>query len=100
MSAEIWLTAAQSFFALSILVNFEISVREAIVLLVLFLSQVGLEFLIIRGMVALPITSHGLLLVYAVVYVLLGATLFVHRRAAFRTLIGRATRTIGAAIRG
>ena len=99
-SAEIWLTAAQSFFALSILVNFEISVREAIVLLVLFLSQVGLEFLIIRGMVALPITSHGLLLVYAVVYVLLGATLFVHRRAAFRTLIGRATRTIGAAIRG
>jgi len=34
--AEIWITAAQSFFAIGVLTNFEISVREAVVLLALF----------------------------------------------------------------
>jgi len=90
-SAEIWITAAQSFFALSILVNFEISVREAVALLVLFLSQIVLEFLILRVFaVADPETlSHDLLIAYAVVYVLLGVALFVRRRGALRVLLAR-----------
>ncbi|MFB6110651.1 MAG: sodium:calcium antiporter [Halodesulfurarchaeum sp.] len=99
-AAEIWLTAAQSYFALSILVNFEISVREAITLLVLFLSQVVLEFLLLQEVLALPITSHGLLIIYTGVYLLLGTALFVHRRAALHTLFDRASRTIRTAISG
>ncbi|MGM0371472.1 MAG: sodium:calcium antiporter [Halobacteriota archaeon] len=97
-AAEIWLTAAQSFFALGILTNFEISVREALMLLGLFVSQVGLEFLIIRDAVALPLTSHELLLVYTGIYLVLGAFLFITRWGAFTTLLGRASRTIGAAL--
>jgi cation:H+ antiporter len=90
-SAEIWITAAQSFFALSILVNFEISVREAVTLLALFLSQVVLEFLVLR---VLPIAdpealSHDLLIAYAATYVLLGIALFARRRGALRVLFTR-----------
>jgi len=87
------LTAAQSLFAISVLVNFEISVREAIVLLVLFLSQVGLEFLIIRG-VALPLSSYELLVGYSVVYVVLASGLFVRRRRALRSLLVETAGTI------
>ncbi|MFP4530450.1 MAG: sodium:calcium antiporter [Halodesulfurarchaeum sp.] len=97
-AAEIWLTAAQSFFALAILVNFEISVREALALLTLFVSQVGLEFLIIRDTIAFPLTSHELLLAYTAVYLVLGSVLFIHRRGALRTLFSRAGRTIGEAM--
>ena len=96
--AEIWLTAAQSFFALGILANFEISVREAVVLLVLFVSQVVLEFLLIRETLTLPVDSHGLLLVYTGIYIVLGAGLFVSRRGAVRALFGRAWETISAAL--
>ncbi len=85
-AAEIWLTAAQSLFAISVLLNFEISIREALVILVLFLSQVLLEFLIIRG-VALPLSSYELLLAYSAVYVVLAAGLFVDRRRSFRYLL-------------
>ncbi|MFB6296094.1 MAG: sodium:calcium antiporter [Halobacteriales archaeon] len=90
-SAEIWITAAQSFFALSILVNYEISVREAITLLVLFVSQVVIEFLILQVFaVANPEgLSRAVLIGYAVVYVLLGIALFARRRGAFRELFGR-----------
>ncbi|WP_254840377.1 sodium:calcium antiporter [Natronomonas marina] len=92
-SAEIWLTAAQSLFAISVLINFEISVREAVVILTLFVSQVLLEFLIIRG-VALPATSYELLVGYSAVYVVLAAGLFVSRRESFRALLRETAGTI------
>jgi cation:H+ antiporter len=99
-AAEIWLTAAQSYFALALLVNLEISVREAVALLSLFLSQVLLEFLIIRDAVALPLTSYELLLAYAAVYLVLGTWLFVARRRALARLLRRAAGTIQAAANG
>jgi len=97
-SAEIWLTAAQSFFAVSLLVRFEISVREALTLLVLFLSQVLLEFIIIRDYATLPVSSTELLLVYSAIYIVLGTVLFVRRRRAFGRLIQRTAGTVGDAM--
>lgn len=88
-SAEIWITAAQSFFALSLLVNFEISTREAVGLLFLFISQVLIEFAIIRDIIQIPLTSHSVLLVYTAVYVLLGGLVMVKRRSALVDLIRR-----------
>ena len=95
-SAEIWLTAAQSLFAISVLINFEISVREALVLLLLFLSQVLLEFLIIRE-VALPLTSYELLIAYSAVYVALAVMLFARRREPLRSLLRQTAGTISTA---
>ncbi|WP_226480696.1 sodium:calcium antiporter [Natrinema amylolyticum] len=97
-SAEIWLTAAQSFFAIALLIRFEISVREALTLLVLFLSQVLLEFAIIREFVVLPVSSTDLLLVYSAIYLVLGTALFVSRRQAFGRLVRRTAGTIGDAM--
>ncbi|RDI71262.1 sodium:calcium antiporter [Halopelagius longus] len=97
-AAEIWLTAAQSFFALAILMNFEISVREAVALLVLFVSQVVAEFAIIRT-VAEPLAetySIYLLVGYSVVYMILGVALVARRFDDFRRL----TRITAATIRG
>ena len=88
--AEIWITAAQSFFALAILVNFEISIREAVGLFALFISQVILEFAIIRDLLALPISSRDLLLAYTGLYVAVGVGLFVQRREALKHLFGLA----------
>jgi cation:H+ antiporter len=99
-AAEIWLTAAQSYFALAILSNFEISVREAIGLLVLFVSQVLIEFLVIRDAISLALSSHDILLVYTGVYLVLGTALFLTRRRAVATLLVRAGRTIRAAMPG
>ncbi|MFT4882840.1 MAG: cation:H+ antiporter [Natronomonas sp.] len=93
-SAEIWLTAAQSFFAISILINFEISVREAVVLLVLFSSQVLIEFVLIRDYVALPLSSYEFLLAFSAVYVALGATLFAYRWRDFRAILRRTAGTV------
>jgi cation:H+ antiporter len=95
-SAEIWITAAQSFFALSILVNFEISVRESLALLVLFVSQVAIEFLVLRVLsVADPeALSQDVLFVYAALYVVVGLGLFVSRRNALRELLGRTRDTV------
>ena len=98
--AEIWLTAAQSFFAIAILVNLEISVREALTLLVLFLSQVIVEFLVIRELIVLPLSVYELLLAYTAVYIVLGAWLFVTRWSAFRLLVTRAVGTVSNAISG
>jgi cation:H+ antiporter len=98
-SAEIWLTAAQSLFAISVLINFEISVREAIGLLTLFLSQVILEFLVIRGLV-LPLSSYELLIAYSVVYVALAGVLFATRWRSFRSLLRETRRTVGGAAFG
>jgi len=86
--AEIWITAGQSYFALAILCNFEISIRESLALFVLFISQVLLEFAIIRNLLVLPISSHDLLLVYTAVYLVLGTGLFVSRRRSLRRLFG------------
>ena len=54
-SAEIWLTAAQSFFALAILVTFSISVREALALLGLFSAQLIYSVLGVAPTVRLPL---------------------------------------------
>jgi cation:H+ antiporter len=97
--AEIWITAAQSLFAIAILVNLNISLREAIVLLVLFLTQVFVEFLIIRDLVAFPFDSYELLVGYTVVYVILAVGLFVARREALRQLVARAVTTAQTAFR-
>jgi cation:H+ antiporter len=90
-AAEIWLTAAQSFFALAILVNFRISVREAVTLLVLFVSQVGIEFAIIQTYPEALAETYSIyvLLAYTVVYVLLGIGLLATRQEELRRLAKR-----------
>jgi len=97
-AAEIWITAGQSFFALSVLVNFEISIREAALLFVLFISQVILEFALIRDYVVLPVSSHDLLLVYTAVYIAAGIALFVARREALKRLFGLAGDAVRTAV--
>jgi len=99
-AAEIWITAAQSYFALAILVNFTISIREALALLVLFVSQVVIEFLAIRDILVLPITSHDLLLVYTAVYMVVGTVLFATRWQALQHLVQRTIRDVRIAIGG
>ena len=97
-SGEIWLTAAQSFFALSLLVNFEISVKEALTLLILFVSQVLIEFLLIREIIELGgLTDYHLLLVFSGIYIVLGTGLFVSRRKALRGLLRQSAGTVSEA---
>ena len=104
--AEIWITAAQSFFAIAVLVNFRISGREAVVLLVLFLSQVAAEFVVLRvygESLVTPVgtvTPYGILIAYTVVYVVLGLWLFVRRRQALDDIVRRTARTVRAAVGG
>jgi hypothetical protein len=86
-TGEIWITAAQSYFALAVLVNFNISLREAVALFVLFISQVGLEFLFLRVWEPFPDPKLELLLVYTAIYLVLGTALFVRRRESLRLLI-------------
>jgi len=99
-AAEIWITAAQSLFAISILVNFEISIREALMLLVLFSSQVLIEFLVLREILVLPISAIDTLLGYTAVYVVLGVALFVSRRRAFRGIVRETEGTVRSAVYG
>jgi cation:H+ antiporter len=89
--AEIWITAAQSLFALGILSNFEISVREAVVLFVLFISQVVIEvgLILALGESAATDPSITVLYAYTVVYTVLGLALFVRHRESLRELLGR-----------
>ena len=91
-TAEIWITAAQSFFALSILINFKISTREALGLFALFISQVAIEFLVLRVLtIANPeALSIDLLHAYTVLYVALGVTLLALRRDALSEVFTRA----------
>ncbi len=89
-AAEIWITAAQSYFALAVLVDFEISVREALTIFVLFISQVALEFVIIRDLFAMPVSSYELLLAYTAAYGLIGTALFALRREALKRMLGLA----------
>jgi cation:H+ antiporter len=97
---EIWLTAAQSYFAIAILVNFRISVKEALTLLVLFCSQVFIEFLIVREVYEFPLTDYQFLLAFSAIYMVLGTALFVARREAVTTLFRRTGRTIRSAVNG
>jgi cation:H+ antiporter len=95
-SAEIWLTAAQSFFALAVLVNFRIDVREAVTLLVLFVSQVVFEFAIIQTVPEPVATQYSidLLLGYTALYVLVGTGLLVRRRTDLRRLARLTVRNV------
>nr|WP_303647488.1 sodium:calcium antiporter [Haloarchaeobius sp. HME9146] len=81
-AAEIWITAAQSLFAIAIITNFEISVREAVLLLVLFVSQVAAESAIILTMSGpeADALSMDILYGYTVVYVLIALVMFWRRR--------------------
>ncbi|WP_435185633.1 sodium:calcium antiporter [Halobellus sp. EA9] len=88
---EIWITAAQSFFALSLIVNFELSGREAVGLFVLFISQVLVEFALIRGVIEIPLSKYQLLLAFTGVYLVLGGAIFVARRRALADIVGRTT---------
>ena len=104
-AAEIWITAAQSFFALTILINFRISINEATALLVLFVSQVVGEFVIIQTIgetatltLAGVTTTYSiwLLLGYTAVYLLAGVGILAVRFTAFREF----TRITAATVRG
>ncbi|WP_115865634.1 sodium:calcium antiporter [Halorussus litoreus] len=98
--AEIWITAAQSFFALAVLTNFEISVREAVVLLVLFVSQVVAEFWVIQTMAEPAASDLSLLMLhgYTVLYIVIGAVLFVTRRDEVRAIADRTAANVRNAI--
>jgi cation:H+ antiporter len=78
-AGEIWLTAAQSFFAVTLLVNFEISIREAIALLGLFAIQFLPYFKDFEG-----------LLLFSGVYLVLGIALLVLRRGEIPTVLAHA----------
>jgi len=99
-TAEIWITAAQSAFAIAILTNFNISLREATALLVLFVSQVVLEFAIIRTVADAAVeTELGILVLhtYTVVYLVLAAVLFWLRRDSLVALLQRTNRNVQSA---
>jgi cation:H+ antiporter len=89
--AEIWITAAQSFFAIGVLANFNISVREALIILALFGSQVVAEFWVIQTMGEAQATELSILILYAytALYLLIGVGLFVTRRDELRAIFGR-----------
>jgi len=78
-AGEIWLTAAQSFFAVTLLVNFEISVREAVALLALFALQFFPYFQTFEGLIA-----------FSAVYLVLGVAVLVLRRDDIPTVVARA----------
>jgi len=91
-SAEIWITAAQSFFAIAILTNFEISLREALILLILFGTQVLTEFYIVQTYSEPALTSNSktVLYTYTAVYAAIAFVLFVKRRKSLKQIIRRA----------
>jgi cation:H+ antiporter len=99
-TAEIWITAAQSFFAIAILANFEISTREAVALLGLFATQVLAEFYVIQAYTESAATeiSMWILYAYTAVYVVLGIGLFIMRRDSISTLLERTVLTARAAL--
>lgn len=89
--AEIWITAAQSFFALALLSNFEMSARDAVALFVLFISQVLAEFYVIQTYTDPTQTNISIQILYAysVLYMVLGMALFVKHRESVQELLGR-----------
>ncbi|XVH33805.1 sodium:calcium antiporter (plasmid) [Haloferacaceae archaeon DSL9] len=99
-AAEIWITAAQSLFAIAILLNFEISIREAVTLLVLFVSQVVAEFYVIQTYAEPAAAEISLLILYAytAVYTLLGVGLFLTHSGSVRELVEHTVSEIRTAI--
>lgn len=84
---ELFLTAAQSFFALAVLVTLSISVREAWMLFVLFWAQ-----FLIGGLVPESVAGIERILVGAV-YMVLGLAIFARQRGLIRPLIRDGFRT-------
>jgi cation:H+ antiporter len=101
-AAEIWITAAQSFFAIAILTNFEITGREAAGLLVLFGTQVLAECYIIQSYADPAATELSVTVLYAytVVYLLFGVGLLLSRRDSVGRLVGRTYRSVRQALGG
>ena len=99
-TGEIWITAAQSYFALALLVNFTISMREAVALFGLFISQVALEFVFLKFWQPFPSPKLALLLTYTAIYLLAGTALFVARRDDLRRLLGLAADAARSAVGG
>ncbi|ESP89915.1 ca2+/na+ antiporter [Candidatus Halobonum tyrrellensis G22] len=95
-AAEIWLTAAQSFFALAILINFKISGREAVTLLGLFLSQVVIEFALIETYPAGLAEQYSIVMLhaYSVLYVLLTIGLLYRRKEDLRRVTALTADTV------
>jgi cation:H+ antiporter len=96
-TAEIWITAAQSLFAIAIITNFEVSVREAVILLVLFVSQVVAEYAVIlttASSLRETELSIAILYAYTVVYLALALGLFWYRRRALRGIVAETLTTI------
>ncbi|MGB9963815.1 sodium:calcium antiporter [Halobacterium sp. CBA1126] len=93
-AAEIWITAAQSLFAIAVLSNFDIAVWEGITLLTLFLTQVFVEFGIIRLVAEPRSTELSILVLYAytAVYLALAAVLLYRRRESVVHLVRRTLR--------
>jgi cation:H+ antiporter len=84
---ELFLTAAQSAFAVAVLVSRSISVREALALLTLFLGQ----FLL--GGVLPPELREWERIIVGILYLVLAAAMIVHQRRAIRPLMRDAFRT-------
>jgi cation:H+ antiporter len=84
---EVLLTAAQTVFAVAILVNLSISLREAFALFGLFWAQ------FILGAVVPPSAKGVELLVLSGIYILLGAWLLVRKHGDFRHLLRDGFRT-------
>ncbi|WP_231727871.1 sodium:calcium antiporter [Haloferax profundi] len=99
-AGEIWLTAAQSYFAIAILISLTISVREALVLLGLFFAQ--FVYAVTGAAVTLPLPGLGLvtldgttsLFAFSVVYMALGTGLFVVRWRELRSVAKRSIRRV------
>ena len=84
---ELLLTAAQSFFALAVIVSLSISTREALMLFTLFWAQ------FIIG-AALPASVGGMeRIIVAVVYIVLGIGIFARSRHLIRPLLRDGLRT-------
>ncbi|GGL68391.1 sodium:calcium antiporter [Halocalculus aciditolerans] len=99
-AAEIWITAAQSLFAIAILANFSISAREALLLLALFASQVLAEFSLIQTYPEATATALSITVLYAytVLYLVLAGVLFAKRRRSVQRLLRRTGRDIRGAL--
>jgi len=99
-AVEIWITAAQSLFAIAVLSNLNIAVWEGLTLLVLFISQVFVEFGIIRVFAEPRATELSILVLYGytAVYLALAAVLFVKRRESVVRLVRTTLRRARAAL--
>jgi cation:H+ antiporter len=99
-AGEIWLTAAQSYFAIAILITLSISVREALALLGLFFAQ--FIYAVTGASLTLPIPGLGpvtfdgttSLIAFAVVYMALGTALFIVRWRDLHSVVKRSLRRV------